>query len=102
MNERIRQLVKQALRGEKYGRIILFGSRARGDFDAQSDYDILITTPHALSLEDRIRIFGLVRRYLAQHDIDADVIVKSESEVDYLRHKIGSVVQSAIEEGVPL
>jgi predicted nucleotidyltransferase len=102
MNERIRQLVKEALGGEKYERIILFGSRARGDFNAQSDHDILITTRHALSLEDKIRIFGRVRRHLAQYDIDADVIVKSESEVDYLRHKLGSVVESAIEEGVPL
>ena len=102
MNETIRTLVEKALSGESYCRIILFGSRARGDFDAESDYDILITTPHDLTLDERIRLFGLVRRHLARHDVDADVIIKSEREVDDLKHKVGSVVESAVEEGVSL
>jgi len=102
MNENIRRLVKEALQGVEHSRIVLFGSRARGDFGAESDYDILITTKHALSLDERIRVFGLVRRHLAQHDIDADVIVKSEREVEDLKHEVGSVVESAIEEGVLL
>jgi predicted nucleotidyltransferase len=102
MNERIRRLVAEALQGIDYKQIVLFGSRARGDSTTESDYDLLITVRGALSLSERIRIFGLVRRSLARQGIDADVIVKSEAEVEYLRDKIGSVVGSAVEEGVQL
>jgi predicted nucleotidyltransferase len=102
MNETIRDLVKEALAGEEYGRLILFGSRARGDYGPDSDFDLLITMRTAVSLERKIRIFGLVRRHLARHGVDADIIVRSESEVEFLRHRAGSVVASAVEDGVLL
>ena len=102
MNDGIRRLVADALQGIDYSQVILFGSRARGDSTAESDHDLLITVRGVLSLSEKIRIFGLVRRCLARHGIDADVIVKSEAEVEYLRDKIGSVVGSAVEEGVLL
>ena len=34
--------------------------------------------------------------------IDADIIIKSKDEVEYYKDKIGSVVRSALKEGVPL
>ena len=102
MNERIRRLVAEALQGIDHEQVVLFGSRARGDSTTESDYDLLITVRGTLSLSEKIRIFGLVRRCLAHQGIDADIIVKSEAEVEYLRDKIGSVVGAAVAEGVRL
>jgi hypothetical protein len=79
-------------------RIILFGSKAKGNFDGQSDYDILVVTKKNLSIKEKRYYAGLIQKRLAI--IPLDVIV--QTEVDVLRHlrRIESVVKEAIEEGV--
>ncbi len=42
MNNEISELIKKTLGNLGCERIVLFGSRARGDFKERSDYDILV------------------------------------------------------------
>ena len=73
-------------------KIILFGSRARGDYHDKSDFDILIIVKEEISIEEKMRTTAIIRKKLAKLGIDADVIVKSEAEVEYYKKKIGSIV----------
>jgi len=81
-------------------KVILFGSRARGDSDRYSDYDILIITEKTFPIKEKIAITENIRDSLVKIQIPSDIIIKSEKEVKYYRDKIGSIVREALREGV--
>ena len=83
-------------------KIILFGSRGRGDFDRLSDYDILVILREDFNIRTKMELSRKIREALAAKLVGADIIVKSVKEADYYRDKVGSVVRSAIAEGVIL
>ena len=102
MNHEIQTLLKKVFGDLNYEKLILFGSRARGDFSEGSNYDILIIVQKSLAIKEKMRLSARLRRELAKKGIDADIILKSNDEIDYYKDKIGSVVRSALKEGVAL
>ncbi|HJH28030.1 MAG TPA: nucleotidyltransferase domain-containing protein [Methanophagales archaeon] len=102
MNHEIQTLLKKVFGDLNYEKLILFGSRARGDFSEGSDYDILIIVQKRLGIKEKMRLSARLRRELAKKGIDADIILKSNDEIDYYKDKIGSVVRNALKEGVAL
>jgi predicted nucleotidyltransferase len=82
--------------------IILFGSRARGDFSKYSDYDFLIITKKTSTIKEKMEICKKVNKALAKLLIPSDIIIKSVEEVEYLKHQIGVVVREALKEGVEI
>ena len=106
-NENIKDIKREILEvldevGVSASRIILFGSRARGDSTSQSDWDFLIISGEDVSREEKRKIAHRVRRRLAESYLTCDVIVKSEQEVEERRNSIGSVVKGVMEEGLPI
>ena len=103
-NKTIKEQIMKSLddMGISVGNIILFGSRARGDYNEDSDYDILIITKETFSIKEKMCIFNKVNDILAKMLIPCDIIIKSQDEVEYLRDKIGSVTREAVEEGILL
>lgn len=83
-------------------RIILFGSRAREDFTKFSDYDILLITDRTIEIREKMNLSKKIREYLAKAGFDVDVIIKSDTEVQFLRDKPGSIVRDALKEGIAL
>ena len=49
VNNKMQILLREALKGVNYEKIVLFGSRARGDFSEKSDYDILLIEKRELT-----------------------------------------------------
>jgi predicted nucleotidyltransferase len=80
-------------------KIILFGSRAKRTNRADSDYDVLIVSKNSLSLEKRRRIKKDLRTKFADLNVDADILLKSESEVNSLKMLHGSVINEAVNQG---
>jgi predicted nucleotidyltransferase len=78
-------------------RVVLFGSQARGEADAQSDVDLLVVFPDE---GDRRERQIAIRRELADMPFAKDVIVTSEER--YQQPLPGTAVKSAVAEGVPL
>ena len=58
--------------GEELCHLWLFGSKARGDFNADSDVDLLIV-PHSLNPERR----GIIRRMAARISLDYDTLLNT-------------------------
>ena len=81
-------------------RIILFGSRGRGNFDTESDYDILVIVKQNLTIKEKREYSSEIMRLLAE--IPLDVIVKTENDVPVHLKRIDSVVKEALEMGVPI
>jgi predicted nucleotidyltransferase len=88
--------------GVQTKKIILFGSRARGDLKKSSDYDFLIITDKTFPVKDKMSICKKVNQALASLLIPSDIIVKSSEEAEYLKDQIGSVVREALKEGVEI
>jgi predicted nucleotidyltransferase len=93
----IRQTVQANLPGS---RILLFGSRARGDGDSKSDYDLLIITPLTFTAKEKIDLSTLLDHALVSTvNIPVDLLINSEEEVQQKQGLPGHIVRSAIKEG---
>ena len=88
--------------GMECSKVILFGSRARGDFDPLSDYDILIVVDGDITRHCKRTLSRKVREALAKKLIGADIIVKSTEEIKYYADKVGNVVRYALDEGIAI
>jgi predicted nucleotidyltransferase len=78
-------------------RIVLFGSRARGDHEEQSDYDLMIEVKDA---DYQRGMAAEMRRALANVLVAKDLVVVQESTLKRLGPVIGSVYYEALAEGV--
>jgi len=77
-------------------RIILFGSRARGDARHDSDYDLLVVLDQ---VDDRRGTRLRVRAAIDDLPIAKDIVVAASSELDAGRRGPRGIVQWAAEEG---
>ena len=107
MDEKLKEMKEKIMNsldemGISVENIILFGSRARGDYDEDSDYDILIVTKETFPFKEKMRIANKANGITAKMLIPCDIIIKSIDEIEYFRDKIGSVTREALREGIVL
>ncbi len=76
-------------------KIVLFGSRARGDAREDSDYDLLVVLP---AVEDRFGATVALMAELGDLPMSKDIIVATQSEVEK-GGRFGSIVRAALREG---
>ncbi|MEW6047382.1 MAG: nucleotidyltransferase domain-containing protein [Bacillota bacterium] len=77
-------------------RIILFGSRARGTAERDSDIDLLVVLPE---LHDKYMATVEMLRELRGLGIPVDVVPTDPEEVKRRGHVVGSVLREAIRHG---
>lgn len=82
-------------------RIILFGSRARGEAGPDSDVDLLVVEPAGgdAEMRDRRAMAGRLYRRLAGFGIPKDVVIYSAAEVGRHGKSPNHVVGRALREG---
>jgi len=102
MNDKIKEIIESALKDYAIEKIILFGSRARGVYSEDSDYDILISVKENLTYLKRRELTHKLLEKLADAYIAADVIIRSSEYVEIAQNEIGNVINYAIKEGVTL
>ena len=89
MTERIRRAVDP-------DRIVLFGSRARGDSGTHSDYDLLIVAPSPLP---RGRRAIAIYRLLAGMGVPKDIVWWTPREVEQWRGVRSHFINAVLREG---
>ena len=96
----IRKVFKDA--GNPAVNIVLFGSRSRGNAEADSDWDFLVCTKNEMSFPEKVILSSKVQTKLAEKHISADIIIKSEIQVAKERENVGVITYYALKDGVPL
>ena len=80
-------------------RILLFGSRARGDAADWSDVDVLVVMPDGTD-----RRQAAIEMHIALGDLPAakDIVVTTPAHIARRGHVIGTVLRPALREGTVL
>jgi predicted nucleotidyltransferase len=96
----IRQTVLANLPGS---RVVLFGSRARGDGDRFSDYDLLIITPSTFTPKEKTHwSTRLDKAIIKAIQIPVDLLLSSEDEIRGQKELPGHIIRTALREGITL
>ena len=83
------RVLKQML-GDRLTKVILYGSYARGDYNENSDVDIMVLTTFSDEEIEQIesKVFDLAFDFLMEHGIDISVIVKND---EHFYHWLGAL-----------
>ena len=95
-DERIARMTRRVVEEFDPLRVILFGSRARGDARPDSDVDLLVVFPH---LDNPRQTAIQVAEALGGFGIPKDVVVTTPDEIARRGHLIGTVLEPALREG---
>jgi predicted nucleotidyltransferase len=96
--------LKHALRemlGERLISITLFGSRTRGDYDADSDIDIAVIV-RDLTREVKNQILERVAEIEFDFVLPLSVLVFSEQDFNHLKKRERKIAIEITNEGIPL
>ena len=91
-----------AKRGLKVFKIILFGSRAKGEAKEDSDWDFLIIVSKKLNFNEKWSIIDNIKVKLAQLKLPNDIFIKSSAEVEESKEDVGRITYYAIKEGIEI
>lgn len=80
-------------------RIILFGSRARGNFNKHSDIDILVVGERPKAPWSRRRLVGDIRRSLPYSDVPVDILFFTPEEIIRWKNTTNHIIREALDEG---
>ena len=94
--ETIQRLTELLVKAAKPNRIIMFGSRARGEAGEDSDFDVMVVED---AVSDRVGEMVRLNRLLRSLDIPVDLLVVSAEKFNYWCDTPGNVYFEAATEG---
>ena len=99
-DELLERMVRAIVEEVNPEQVILFGSRARGDATAESDFDFIVVEAEPFG-EGRSRHSEEVRLYraLAGCGASKDILVYCRDDVEYWRDSLNNVLARALREG---
>lgn len=86
---------------ERLVRFVLYGSRARGDYDSQSDIDVAIIV-RGLTRDLKNQILDVVAEVEFKHLVPLSAFVLSEDEFERLKKLERRIALDIEKEGIPL
>lgn len=96
----IKTIIQEYLPSAK---VLLFGSRARGDYRPKSDYDLLIITKKTYPIKQKISLTSRIHKAIVKKlRIYLDITLNSQEEVDYKKNLKGHLIRMAVREAKPL
>lgn len=94
MDERLNALL-EALKKYHPQRVVLFGSAARGEADAQSDLDVLVVKETAEPFVARLEVMA----HLCPPGVHADILVYTPAELERMTTEENPFIAKALHEG---
>ena len=92
----IDQLVKSVVEAVQPLKIILFGSAARGDATADSDFDLLVVMPDGVHRRKTARY---LYKHLGDTGVAVDILVATMDDLERHKDNIGLIYRTVLKEG---
>ena len=83
-------------------KIILFGSRARGNYKGDSDWDCFVIVEGELDRGKKREIVARIRMELARLRIPNDIIIQSSATFEKRKNDVGYLSYYVLKEGVEI
>jgi predicted nucleotidyltransferase len=96
-DSRLQEIVRRLVKAFEPDRVYLFGSRARNDDHADSDYDLMVVVPD--THPPHRRKSRLAYQALRGTGVAADVLVWTRSEFDSRLHLRASLPSTIVKDG---
>jgi len=96
MEDAVQIMVERITKQFRPLRIVLFGSRARGEATALSDVDLLVVLPE---VANKRHAAVEIRRVLGDLSVCTDIVVTTPEEIASRGQVIGGVLRAALREG---
>lgn len=102
--EKATSVIREVLQDEavQVEQIFLFGSRARGTGQPDSDWDLFVLTDRELTFTIRQRLTTKIKRKLAKLRIPNDVLLKSSQKFHETKEYSGHLAYIVAQEGIPV
>ncbi|MEM0325310.1 MAG: nucleotidyltransferase domain-containing protein [Candidatus Aenigmatarchaeota archaeon] len=88
---------------KKYGlevkKILLFGSRVKGNYTKDSDWDFYVIVDKDIDFTQKRKIYAQIRKKLAELKIPNDIFIQSESVVQKRKNDVGYLTYYVLKEG---
>ena len=97
MDVLVERVVERIVEGVRPEKVILFGSRARGDGNAESDIDLVVVHPGP---ESKRELELRIRRLFAAQGFSMDLLVLTPEEFREMQGVANSAARIAAREGV--
>ena len=88
--------------GYEVRRLLLFGSRARGEAAADSDWDFLVVVDREIERPLKIRLQARIGVCLVLEGLPSDVLIISAERFAEREHDVGHIAYYAAKEGVAI
>jgi predicted nucleotidyltransferase len=93
----LKEIIKRILKVITPDKIILFGSRARGNARNDSDYDLLIVKDDIINSN---KIEGEIYISFVGLEAPVDIILTTSEKLEKYKDTIGYVYKSALKDGI--
>jgi len=102
--KKAKEIIKQAIEnsGLKVEKLILFGSRARGEYRPDSDWDIYVIVNKDLSYNKKWEIILKIKRKLAELEIPNDIIINPLEWIEKYKNDVGRIIYYVLREGIEI
>jgi predicted nucleotidyltransferase len=97
--ESLHSIVKKIVGAVNPIKIILFGSKSRGNENQESDYDILVIMPEGTHRRNTSKLFY---KKIADTGLPVDIIVATPNDIVKHKNNIGLIYRSILVEGKEL
>jgi len=96
----LREMADAVVQAVQPRQVLVFGSRARGEAEADSDVDLLVVEDEPFGARRSRRAeLRRIRRALASFRVPKDILVYSHAEVEQWRHSRNHIIAKAYREG---
>ena len=90
---------KKKISKQEIEKLILFGSRAKGDFNPDSDFDLIVVSKRFKDVKWHKRPYKL---YLSwDYDYPVDFLCYTPEEFETMKMRLG-IIQNAVKEGIEI
>ena len=106
MKERLKKEIENVVKKHNLSlvQVILFGSRARGDYTPESDWDIVVVLKEPLNSRERkslwLEIYKNLHRRFSGNSFD--IFIKSKDEFDSEKRFANTIASESVEKGIAL